>query len=173
MEACQQDQRTNSIHSFRTVHEEQIDPNKPYHGVIGRIFGYKATPVRPGTHEVDVAQLPLKDFIKAPELDMVKALKDTTPSSLLLVTVMAVNEFMKSFHRFYEDALKELFPCLVSPYMRKSLVKSKLECDYDVLIDQIPDDQRDWKAVSTCVEKVFQLQAIRQEVKTLLFGFNA
>ncbi|KAG0196810.1 hypothetical protein BGX33_001252 [Mortierella sp. NVP41] len=157
----------------RTVHEEQINPNKPYHGVIGWVFGYKTIPVRPGTHEVDFAQLPLKDFIKAPELDMVKTLKDTTPSSLVLDTVMAVNEFMKSFHGFYEDALNELFPYLVSPYMWKSLVKSKLERDYDVLIDQIPDEQRDWKAVSTCAEKVLQLQAIRQEVKMLLFGFKA
>jgi transposase InsO family protein len=87
--------------------------------------------------------------------------------------VNEVNDFMEQFSTHYQDKLREVFPRLVSHYMRQALKKSKLVKDYDLVISRTPFEDRDWKVVSDAVDEILQLQTIRQEVKLLLFGFRA
>ncbi|KAG0195202.1 hypothetical protein BGX33_003977, partial [Mortierella sp. NVP41] len=152
--------------------EVVIDINQPYHAALERLYRFKTVPVHPGTREVDFSRLQLKD-LAGPELNLSAALKDTTVSTLVYDTVNEVNEFMEQFLTHYQDKLREVFPRLVSHYMRQALKKSKLVKDYDLVIGRTPFEDRDWKVVSVAIDEILQLQTIRQEVKLMLFGFRA
>ncbi|KAF9079328.1 hypothetical protein BGX23_004375, partial [Mortierella sp. AD031] len=152
--------------------EVVIDINQPYHAALERLYRFKTVPVHPGTCEVDFSRLQLKD-LAGPELNLSAALKDTTASTLVYDTVNEVNEFMEQFLTHYQDKLREVFPRLVSHYMRQALKKSKLVKDYDLVIGRTPFEDRDWKVVSVAIDEILQLQTIRQEVKLMLFGFRA
>ncbi|KAF9111848.1 hypothetical protein BGW39_004222, partial [Mortierella sp. 14UC] len=105
--------------------EVVIDISQPYHAALERLYRFKTVPVHPGTREVDFSRLQLKD-LDGPELNLSAALKESTSSSLVYDTVNEVNEFMEQFLIHYQDKLHEVFPRLVSHYMRQALKKSKL-----------------------------------------------
>ncbi|KAG0274899.1 hypothetical protein BGZ96_004038 [Linnemannia gamsii] len=93
-------------------------------------------------------ELVAPEDLGGPELNLSAALKESTSSSLVYDTVNEVNDFVEQFLTHYQEKLREVFPRLVSHYMRQALKKSKLVKDYDLVIERTPLEDRDWTVVS-------------------------
>ncbi|KAF9428308.1 hypothetical protein BGZ94_002815, partial [Podila epigama] len=133
------------------------DKSNPEHCVLHKVFGEEYIPLVEGTDQIDYSKVKKKSLEDLPVLDL--NVSSFPVEDMIKEVALRIVRFRNAFELWCRWHLTDdLIDRLAWYYMPRALVKAGLAKDYGDLIKELPIEERTWKQVVVCLNKVLKTE---------------